>query len=192
MGIPQIMHEAMKSFAPTMDNKNPAIAAAVKSGERFLAQYQTVDETTKQQLRSAALEVWFLYCRLVASTLLPEAVRLQLPPLFSQEEEPDPLVVCKFFTPDSDWTWYAVEFDGLDTFIGYVVGHVAELGSFTLHELEDVRGPLGAKIERDKQFAPTRLSDIKKRHESHQSLPIIIVIGDICTEEVNGENVDNS
>ena len=190
MGIPQVMHEAMKSFAPTSANKNAAIAAAVKAGERFLAQYQTVDEETKQQLRSAALEVWFLYCRLVASTLLPEAVRLQLPPLNSQEEEPDPLVVCKFFTPDSDWTWYAVEFDGLDSFIGYVVGHVAELGSFTLHELEEARGPLGAKIERDEQFAPTRLSEIKKLHESHQSLPIIIVIETMDTKEANGKNDD--
>ena len=190
MGIPQVMHEAMKSFAPTIANKNAAINAAVKAGERFLTQYQTADESTKQQLRSAALEVWFLYCRLIASTFLPEAVRLQLPPLNSQEEEPDPIVVCKFFTPDSDWIWYATQFDGLDTFIGYVVGHVAELGSFTLHELEEVRGPLGAKTKLDEQFAPTRLSEVKKLHESHQALPIIIVIGDIDTKEVNGENVD--
>jgi hypothetical protein len=43
-------------------------------------------------------------------------LREQLPPLYSQEHEADPLVICKFFTPDSTWTWYALEFDGVDVF----------------------------------------------------------------------------
>ena len=30
--------------------------------------------------------------------------------------EADPLVICKFFTPDSSWTWYGLEFDGQDIF----------------------------------------------------------------------------
>ena len=48
--------------------------------------------------------------------LLTKELRDQLPPLYSQEHEKDPLVVCKFFTPDSFWTWYAYEFDGEDIF----------------------------------------------------------------------------
>jgi hypothetical protein len=44
--------------------------------------------------------------------LLTIKLREQLPPLYSQEHEADPLVICKFFTPDSTWTWYPLEFDG--------------------------------------------------------------------------------
>jgi hypothetical protein len=28
-----------------------------------------------------------------------------LPPLYAQDQEADPLVLCTFFTPDSVWTW---------------------------------------------------------------------------------------
>jgi hypothetical protein len=162
MGIPQVMCEAMKSFAPTPANKPAAIAAAVKAGERFLAElHELVD---KQELENAALEVWHLYCHLVVSKLLPEAVRLQLPPLYSQEHEQDPLVVVKFFHPNSYWTWYAYEFDGLDTFFGWVCGDYPELGYFTLHELEEFEDPLHVGIERDEHFTPMRLSEVKKLH----------------------------
>jgi hypothetical protein len=41
--------------------------------------------------------------------LLTKALREQLPPLYAREHEADPLVICKFFTPDSSWTWYALE-----------------------------------------------------------------------------------
>jgi hypothetical protein len=41
--------------------------------------------------------------------LLTQELRQQLPPLYSQESVADPLVICKFFTPDAGWTWYALE-----------------------------------------------------------------------------------
>ena len=96
--------------------------------------------------------------------LLPQELRQQLPPLYSQESVADPLVLCKFFTPDSSWTWYAIEFDGEDVFFGWVVGFEQELGYFSLAELEAVRGPLGLPIERDLHFAPLRLSAVKQLH----------------------------
>ena len=37
--------------------------------------------------------------------LLTSGLREMLPPLYSQEHEEDPLVICKFFTPDSNWTF---------------------------------------------------------------------------------------
>jgi hypothetical protein len=37
--------------------------------------------------------------------LFPESVRKQLPALYSTASEKDPLMIIKFFTPDSDWTW---------------------------------------------------------------------------------------
>ena len=97
--------------------------------------------------------------------LMTQEVRTQLPPLYSQEHEADPVMICKFFTPDSNWTWYACEFDGEDVFFGWVVGFEQELGYFRLSELTTARGPLGLAIERDVHFSPTRLSEIRTWHE---------------------------
>jgi hypothetical protein len=88
-----------------------------------------------------------------------------LPPLYSQEHEEDPLVICKFFTPDSNWTWYAYEFDGDDLFFGWVVGFEKELGYFLLSELEQACGPHGFAIERDIHFKPMKLSQVRKLPE---------------------------
>jgi hypothetical protein len=97
--------------------------------------------------------------------LLTNELRQRLPPLYSSENEADPFVICKFFTPDSSWTWYAMEFDGDDTFFGWVEGLENELGYFSLSELESVRGPLRLAIERDLYFEPCRLSQVKARAE---------------------------
>ena len=97
--------------------------------------------------------------------LLTKALRKSLPPLRSQEQSEDPLVVCKFFYPDFHWTWYAIEFDGKDTFFGYVAGDVPELGYFTLSELESNRGMIGFQIERDMFFVPKPLSEVRKLHQ---------------------------
>lgn len=95
--------------------------------------------------------------------LLPPELRQTLPPLYSQEADPDPIVHIKFFTPDSSWTWYATEgeSDGEDfRFFGYVRGHEDEWGYFLLSELSTARGPLGLPIERDLNFKPGRFHDI--------------------------------
>jgi len=98
--------------------------------------------------------------------LLTKELREKLPPLYATEHDPDPLVRVKFFTPDSNWTWYVIEFDGEDTFFGYVAGFEAELGYFSLSELESVRGPLGLKVERDLYFTPVSLSKVRALHET--------------------------
>lgn len=92
--------------------------------------------------------------------LLTKEIRKQLPPLYSQDEEKDPMVICKFFYPDFNWTWYAIEFDGKDRFYGLVDGIERELGYFSLTELTSSRGKLGLPIERDRFFTPCRLSEI--------------------------------
>ena len=86
--------------------------------------------------------------------LLTKEIREQLPALYTNEDVDDPKAIVKFFTPFSNWTWYATEFDGKDTFFGLVDGFDRELGYFSLSELES----LGGKIERDKWFDPTPLS----------------------------------
>lgn len=90
--------------------------------------------------------------------LLTKELRAKLPPLYSTEKDEDPTAVAKFFTPDSNWTWYATEFDGEDRFFGLVDGFDKELGYFSLTELASARGPLGLPIERDRWFSPTPLS----------------------------------
>ena len=77
----------------------------------------------------------------------------------------DSLAQVKFFTPDSNWTWYASEFDGEDIFFGLVVGFEVELGYFSLSELQSVRGPWGLPIERDLHFEPKTLKELQEMHQ---------------------------
>jgi len=96
--------------------------------------------------------------------LLTDEIRNTLPPLYSAEKDPDPLVRVKFFTPWSSWTWYGIEYSPEEKlFFGFVVGDFPELGYFSLTELEEFRGPHGLYIERDLHFTPCRLSEIRKK-----------------------------
>lgn len=95
--------------------------------------------------------------------LLMAELRKQLPPLYAQEKDQDPMVYAKFFTPDAGWTWYVTEGspEGDDfIFFGYVIGLEREWGYFSLNELQSVRGPLGLSIERDLYFTPQRFSNL--------------------------------
>ncbi len=94
--------------------------------------------------------------------LLTKELRGKLPPLYSQEEVKDPVVIAKFFYPNFSWTWYAIEFDGNDLFYGLVDGFEKELGYFSLSELQNNKGKLGLPVERDWYFTPCRLSEIMK------------------------------
>jgi hypothetical protein len=102
--------------------------------------------------------------------LLPKEIRETLPPLYSQDGNGGKAVVqVKFFTPDSNWTWYATQGEAiLDEqgqildfqFFGLVDGFEKELGYFNLNELEDVRGPMGLPIERDLYWRTKTLQEI--------------------------------
>jgi len=97
--------------------------------------------------------------------LLTQEVLNRLPALGSQENEKDPIVQVKFFTPDAGWTWYATEGspEGDDfIFFGYVQGVEPEWGYFSLRELRSVRGALGLPVERDLHFHPCPVSQVMK------------------------------
>jgi hypothetical protein len=99
--------------------------------------------------------------------LLTEELRRTLPPLYSQEHNKDPVVRCKFFTPWSNWTWFATEGEPDEEdfrFFGYVCGHEEEWGYFVLSELESVQGPGGLTIERDLHFTPAPFSEAIGRY----------------------------
>jgi len=95
--------------------------------------------------------------------LLPPEVAATLPPLYSQEERGDEaLALVKFFTPWTNWTWYASEYDPEERiFFGVVVGHERELGNFSLDELQAIRGPGGLAIERDLYWMPRPLKECR-------------------------------
>ena len=89
-----------------------------------------------------------------------------LPELYSGEEKRlEAQAQVKFFTPDSNWTSYASEFDGEDIFLGLVAGFEVELGYFSLSELQSVRGPWGLPIERDLHFEPKTLRELQEMHQ---------------------------
>ena len=87
--------------------------------------------------------------------------KLEKAPLYSTEDIKNPEIIVKFFTPDSNWTWYAVEGtktgDGDWEFFGLVDGQDKELGYFMLSELQKVRGNLGLPVERDMYFDGRKL-----------------------------------
>jgi hypothetical protein len=96
-----------------------------------------------------------------ARTLLPPEIAATLPPLYSQEEQGDnAIAVVKFFTPWTNWTWFASEYSPEERLcFGVVVGHERELGYFSLDELEEIRGPGGLTIERDLYWKPRPLKE---------------------------------
>lgn len=85
-----------------------------------------------------------------------------VPLLYTTEEDKNPLCYIKLFTPDSSWSWYIIEIDeSSDVCFGYVVGLEKELGYFSIRELEGIRGPLNLAVERDMNFTPMLLSEVK-------------------------------
>jgi hypothetical protein len=94
--------------------------------------------------------------------LLTKEILKRLPLPGSNEDTPleEMIAQVKFFTPDSSWTWYAVEFDGKDVFWGLVKGIEEEFGTFSLAELQSMRGKLGLPVERDRFFKPTPLKEL--------------------------------
>jgi len=93
--------------------------------------------------------------------LLTQELEKSIPALYEQEMIKEKKAFVKFFTPDSHWTWYVMEYDPINKiFFGLVEGFETEFGYFSLQELEELTGPTGLKIERDLYFTPTLLKDL--------------------------------
>ena len=104
--------------------------------------------------------------------LLTKEIRRKLPPLGSQDGKGGKAIAhVKFFSPDSNWTWWATEFDGEDLFFGLVEGQFKELGYFSLSELQSARGPMGLAIERDLHWTPKTLAEIAPEMFAERSGP---------------------
>lgn len=88
--------------------------------------------------------------------LLPNHIRKQLPKLYATEhvQPADKISVLRLYTVDTTWEWHLCEFDGRDTFFGFVIGLEAEWGYVPQRELQQARGPLGLPIRRDAFWRP--------------------------------------
>jgi hypothetical protein len=78
-------------------------------------------------------------------------------------------VICKFFNPTGNGTWYAIEYDSTQRmFFGFVdlgIKDCEEFGYFSLDELESLKvPPFGLGIERDMHFKPIKVSELKKQY----------------------------
>lgn len=94
--------------------------------------------------------------------LIPKSIQEKIPPLYSTEEQSNPIVFVKLFC--AGFTWYITEMSiDSDICFGYVTSPFEnEMGYFSLHEISLVRDNLGVFPERDLSFTPTHLSTIKK------------------------------
>ena len=98
-----------------------------------------------------------------AKNLLPDEIAKGIPPLYSQENVPDPLVQARLFHALSSWQWFVVEMDPIERIcFGLVHGFEEELGYFSLDELEGV-SVLGLGVERDKDWTQRSLSQCWKK-----------------------------
>jgi len=98
-----------------------------------------------------------------AYVYIPDELRSKIPPLYATEGVPNPTTWVRLFTPDANWTWYVIEYDGDDTCFGYVEGHAKELGYFLLSDIVCARGRLGLSVERDLFFSPRPLEEVRGR-----------------------------
>ena len=98
--------------------------------------------------------------------LLTKEIEKKLPKLYSQEDKGmEAIAQVKFFSLGSNWRWFATEFDGEDTFFGLVQGFENELGYFSLSELQSVKFMGIPAIERDINWKPKPLKEIKQQLE---------------------------
>lgn len=103
--------------------------------------------------------------------LIPQEIKNKIPKLYETEEQNDPIVYIKLFTPDANWSWFVTELSvNMDTCFGLVISPFVEngeLGYFSINELKSIRCKLGLPIERDLWFKPTKLSDIKRMYHEN-------------------------
>ena len=75
----------------------------------------------------------------------------------------DPIVIAKFFNPAGAGTWYATEYDPKTKIaFGYVSifgDYNDEWGDFAVWQLEEVKLPLGLRIERDLYCGEKKISE---------------------------------
>ncbi len=103
--------------------------------------------------------------------LLTKEIRSKIPPMGSTDSRLDAKVIVKFFTPFSNWTWFAFEGESIKDddgnevdfhFYGLVIGMETELGTWSLREMEGCGSGL-ATVERDMYYSPETKEELFRR-----------------------------
>ena len=88
-----------------------------------------------------------------------------------ENDDFDPPLVVKLFTPDAGATWLLTEIDPDDHDHAFGLCDLGqgfpELGYVSLAELQSVRGRLGLPIERDLHFVATKAFSAYSREARH-------------------------
>jgi len=94
--------------------------------------------------------------------LLTQELLKKLPPLgHSIKSKEEPQAIVKWFTPDSNFTWYVAEYNPENGMCwGLVDGLDKEFGYFMLEEIQSLKGPLKLPVERDWSFDPVNLNSL--------------------------------
>ena len=94
--------------------------------------------------------------------LLTKELLKKLPPLgYSIKSKEEPQAIVKWFTPDSNWTWYVAEYNPENGMCwGLVDGFEKEFGYFTIDEIKAIRGPFKLPVERDWSFDPVNINSL--------------------------------
>lgn len=97
-----------------------------------------------------------------AMKLLTQELLKKLPPLgHSIKSKEEPQAIVKWFTPDSNFTWYVAEYNPENGMCwGLVDGFAKEFGYFMLDEIQSLKGPLKLPVERDWSFDPVNLNSL--------------------------------
>ena len=100
----------------------------------------------------------------MAQKMMTKAILDKIPAIYATENQSNTerKAYVKFFNPMGAQSWYGIEYNPeTREFFGYVTGSFEnEFGYFRLDELEDLRLPMGLRIERDIHFTPTPVADI--------------------------------
>lgn len=93
-----------------------------------------------------------------------DELKADLPALYSQSDDPDPMVYKRLIAPGTKWSCYLAEASdrGNDLLLfGYFVGGQATTWfGISLSRLEEVAREAKLTIKVDKSFHPTRFSSI--------------------------------
>ena len=94
--------------------------------------------------------------------LLPKVISDKLPKLFEQAWlGEDAVIFIKYLIPQTNKAWYVTEYDGKDTFFGFMTGGDVELGYFNLQELMKNKNDPSLAVRMDTDFEPATIRETK-------------------------------
>ena len=96
--------------------------------------------------------------------LLPDELKVRLPPIEEQDRDTDPMVYARLYLPGTDWNFYVIGGEPFED--DYILDCLSTGGGkhifahLLLSLLEALRGPQGQAVVSDPDFPEGRLTDV--------------------------------